>query len=306
VTAADTTGRLTALGQVGLSWHESGQASLHGPLLALARQLDTAFCLIAAAWAAREERHPAALDARQLQRVNYLHAFPHQATFPVRLDPDQANLDEFVSGPVIGDDGHVRLTRTVPARQVLTPAACYHLYCGHEGDALTAPAFLTTVNTCFRQEDAYQPLRRQWAFTMREIVCMGTAAEAGDFLDAARAVTGRLLDRLDLKAAWVTAADPFFRPMDNPQYLMQRLFPSKHEAVYGTDLAIGSANLHHEHFGEAFSITRDGEPAHTACLAFGIERWLFALTDRYGTDPECWPDPVPAARRAVSLAGRRE
>ena len=61
-----------------------------------------------------------------------------------------------------------------------------------------------------------------------------------------------------------------------------------------------TANLHHDHFGAAFGITRDGAPASSACLAFGLERWLFALTDRHGPDPAAWPDVTAAAAAAAT------
>jgi seryl-tRNA synthetase len=294
-------------GRLGLGWRESGQASLGGPLLRLAQDLDRAFGLLAtAAWGAQEERHPASLPAERLQRVDYLHSFPHQASFPVRLDPEEENLDRFRSGPMVGGDGRVRLTGLAPVSEVLTPAACYHVYAAHEGESLPGPLYLTTANTCFRHEARYEPLRRQWSFTMREIVCLGTAAETAGFIETGRSAVDLLLRQLDIETHWSAATDPFFRPLENPKYLMQRLQPTKHEAVYGGDLAISSANLHHEHFGAGFSITRDERPAHSACLAFGIERWLFAVTDRHGISPCAWPDPVAAARQvAGSQAGPR-
>jgi len=296
--------RLAELRRVGLSWRSSGQASLHGPLLRLAESLDRAFRLLATAgWDAEEERHPASLPAELLQRVHYLHSFPHQATFPVRLQPDEANLDEFRRGPVVDPDGHLVLTQLAPTRDVLTPAACHHLYAQHESSALDAPLYLTTRNTCFRNEPYYEPLRRQWSFTMREIVCLGSRSEAIGFLDRGRSTVDTLLKHLGLDVDWCVATDPFFRPLESPQYLMQRLEPTKHEAVYGGDLAIGSANLHHEHFGENYSISRAGEPAHSACLAFGIERWLFAVVDRYGVQPESWPDPASTMQQMVSATG---
>jgi hypothetical protein len=288
--------------RLGLSWHVSGQSSLSGPILRLASSLDRAFLRLATGrWDAQEERHPASMPAESLQRADYLHSFPHQASFPVRLDPDEANLDTFRSGPMLGPDGQVRLTAIAPTREVLTPAACYHLYDGHQGTSLTGPLYLTTSNTCFRHEARYEPLRRQWSFTMREIVCMGTGPETEAFLAEGRSAVDLLLKRLDIAVDWSVATDPFFRPLQNPQYLMQRVQPSKHEAVYGGDLAIGSANLHHDHFGAGFSITRDGAPASSACIAFGIERWLFALTDRHGMDPGSWPDLDDAAAQVASL-----
>jgi hypothetical protein len=289
--------RLDELSRIGLRWQASGQAGLTGPLLALADACDLAFRRLAGQWRATEERHPAALPARLL--ADHLRSFPHQATFAASLDPAEANLGEFVDGPAVAGDGAVAMTRTAPVTEVLTPAACYHLYAAHAGERLPQPLYLTTRNTCFRREPRYQPLRRQWSFTMREVVCLGTAPEAAAFLDSARAAVDRFAAVIDLPLDWLPATDPFFRPAINPGYLLQRVEPTKHEATYAGSLAIGSVNLHYEHFGTAYRITRDGTPASSACLAFGIERWLYALTDRHGTDPDRWPDLPAAAARAA-------
>jgi seryl-tRNA synthetase len=297
------------LASVGLRWYESGQAGLGGPLLQLAEDCDRAFVTLSAIWGAQEERHPASLPAERLQRLDYLHSFPHQATFPARLDP--AHLTDFLAGELVTSAGEVALSPLSPVSSVLTPAACYHLYHGHEDQTFTAPLHLTTRNSCFRHEDHYEPLRRQWSFTMREIVCLGTHAETVTYLEQARAAVDEFLALIELPVAWLTATDPFFQPRTNPQYLMQRLQPSKHEATYGGDLAIASVNLHHDHFGAAFGLQRDGQPVNTACLAFGIERWLYALTDRHGLDPASWPSLAEAAtavvrRRAASVPAPKE
>jgi seryl-tRNA synthetase len=276
-----------------LHWSPSGQSGIWGPLLELADDCDEAFRILARHWAASEERHGATLPAAALQRVDYLRSFPHQASFPVQLSPEEANLDAFREAP-LDSRGEVPLRAVRPVRDVLTPAACYHLYHVHQGQALTAPLYLTTRNTCFRAETHYEPLRRQWAFTMREIVCLGSPDTVAAFLAQARGLADSLLRVIDIPVEWPAATDPFFRPERNPQYLMQRVSPSKNEATYGT-LAIGSANLHHDHFGEAFGISLDGRPVHSACLAFGIERWLWAILDRYGADPGNWPAVAKAA-----------
>jgi hypothetical protein len=279
--------QLLDLSQVGLKWDESGQAGLTGPLLSLADGCDRAFRLLARRWSACEERYPAALPASLL--TGHLRSFPHQAMFPVALDRAEANLGDFAEGQVVAHDGQVRLTRTAPVTSVLTPAACYHVYAGHRGEELTEPLYVTTRNTCFRNEAEYRPLRRQWSFSMREIVCVGTPVEAVSLFASAReAVTG-FAERIGLPLRWEPATDPFFRPRGQPGYLMQRLQPTKYEAVYGGDLALASVNLHHDHFGATFGIARDGVPASSACVAFGLERWLFAIVDRHGPDPSSWP-----------------
>lgn len=294
---------MNSLTAIGLRWDPTGHTGLSGPLLALADDCDLAFRLLAGCWRATEERYPAALPAAAL--VNHLRSFPHQATFPVTLDPAEANLGEFAGGPVVGADGRVSLTRTAPVDSVLTPAACYHVYAGHRGEQLPAALYLTTRNTCFRRESRYQPLQRQWSFSMREVVCLGTPAEAAAFLATAREVVDRFAALVDLPLDWSPATDPFFRPQTNPGYLLQRIEPVKYETTYAGTLALASANLHHDHFGEAFGITRHGVPATTACLAFGIERWLFALTDRHGPEPTGWPDVTAAAATAAQAVADR-
>lgn len=276
-----------------LRWSPSGYCSLSGPLVRLADDCDEAFRVLASRWAAGEERHGPMLPAQALQRVNYLRSFPHQATFPVRLAPDEASLAAFLDEP-LDALGRVSLSSPGPVTEVLTPAACYHLYHAHQEQELDAPLYLTTKNTCFRAESHYEPLRRQWSFTMREIVCLGEPETVAAFLARAREAAGALLDALEIPTEWRIATDPFFRPESNPQYLMQRVAPSKHEATFGT-LAIASANLHHDHFGEAFGIRISGRPAHSACLAFGVERWLFAIMAQHGDDPGNWPSVAKAA-----------
>jgi seryl-tRNA synthetase len=192
--------------------------------------------------------------------------------------------------------------------EVLTPAACYHTYQSRQGARLDSAAYITTRNTCFRTEEAYVPLHRQRAFAMREVVCLGPAAQVDDFIEQALLAAQALLVELDLPIEWLAATDPFFRPSESSGYLMQLVTPVKREATYligeTTPLAIASVNRHGDHFGETFDITVAGDPATSGCLAFGLERWLLAITDRHGTDPGRWPSPAEAAARIPRPHGR--
>lgn len=248
-----------------MRWRESGQVSLSGPLLTLAEEADHAFATLATHWDAVPERHPVTIGPEVLARTGYLRSFPHQVSFATE--------------------------------QVLTPAACYHLYPAHEGEELDGPLYLTTVNTCFRREEEYVPLRRHWEFTMREVVCIGSPAEVAEFLDHARELAGALCELAGIPVSWAHATDPFYS-RDDPGYLLQKVSRVKLEARAG-DLAICSVNQHHEHFGEPFAITRDGAVAHSGCLAFGVERWLAAVTDRHGEFPSSWPHLPSLARKAL-------
>lgn len=282
----------------GLRWNANGSATLSGPLLEYSERLDACFVELARRWEPLQIRFPAMLPAADLDRIDYFRSFPHLATFPVCLDPDENNLESFRAGEPVRADGHLRLTRLVPAGDVLTPAACYPVYSFCAGQRLVQPRYVTISSTCFRRETHYVPLERQWSFTMREIVCLGTAEEVQAFRNAVVTDVEALVRSLGLSLTWEHATDPFFRPLRNSRYVMQQIEPTKHELVFDGRLAIGSANLHHEAFGRAYDIERsEGEPAHSACVAFGLERWLAALAHSFGTEPSRWPPPGAAPGR---------
>jgi seryl-tRNA synthetase len=273
----------------GASHRDRGQTALCGDLLDLDRRLDDVFSGWARCWDAVEYRFPACIEARQLERLDYFRSFPHLATFPVTLDRDEDNMERFVNGDTCGPDGYVDLSDLAPTGHVLTPAACYHVYIELEGEVLEAPRYITTRATCFRNEDEYTPLERQWNFSMRELVCMGTAAEVEDFLTRSTCVINHFAANIGLPVDWADATDSFFAPASNPKYLFQKLEPVKRELVFGEDLAIASTNFHRDYFGESFHITRDGENAYSGCVAFGMERWLSAFLGTYGASPDQWP-----------------
>lgn len=270
----------------------NGHSALHGARLKLFQDLDRMFLTWAAQANAIEYQFPSMIPARELNKIGYFKSFPHHFTFPGSLDGEQKNLADFVSRDSLDADGRLQLANCAcaPVEDVLTPAACYHFYANFQGEALTAPRYVTTRATCYRKETHYEPLRRQWSFSMREIVCIGTSAEVTAFLDTRRAAVAALFNDIGLPINWDGATDPFFNPAGNPKYLAQKLDPVKTEMVFGGDLAIGSVNFHRNYFGEAFKISRDGEDAYSGCIAFGLDRWIAAITTHFGDDPANWPD----------------
>lgn len=274
------------------SWTPSGQSSFSGPLLDLFRRLDVHFLRWAADFKAEEHQFPIFISAAELDKLDYFRNFPHIVTFPAVLDDAEENMSRFTGGTPLDADGRVRLTDLAPVKDVLTPAACYHCYIRFQGRKLDGPLLLTTRCACFRRETHYKPLRRQWHFSMREIICVGGVEEVKAFLEAGRAKVADFFGRIGLPIRWEDATDPFFRPGKNPKFLLQRLDPVKKEMIYGPpgdELAIGSTNFHRNYFGEAFRIGRGGEDAFSGCIAFGLERWIYAILDHYGEDPKRWP-----------------
>lgn len=79
-------------------------------------------------------------------------------------------------------------------------------------------------------------------------------------------------------------------PTADPKALAQILEPVKQELCTRDGLAIASLNKHRSFFGECYEINFGDEAAHSACVAFGIERWLHALFQAHGSDPATWPE----------------
>src|SRR5262249_53858518 len=171
--------------------------------------------------------------------LDYFANFPHLVTMPVTLESSDENLERFAQGSTLDDAGNLNLTELAPVRDVFTPAACYHFYIDMQSSSLARAKYVTTRATCIRKEERYLPLQRQWSFSMREMVCVGSAQEVTDFLAEARQRITSFFKDSGLPIKWMDATDPFFKPARNPKYLMQKLDPVKTEMVFGDSLAIG-------------------------------------------------------------------
>jgi seryl-tRNA synthetase len=181
---------------------------------------------------------------------------------------------------------------------VLLPAACYPVYGSLSGvDVGVTPALFHVDATCFRQEASAEPGRLR-SFRMTELVTAGSpdhcVAWRAGWLERIPAWLGAL----GLDVTVEVADDPFFGPGRKLYAAAQRMqelkFEFKAEVAPGLRQAIASANLHKDHFGGAYGFTAGGEPGHTSCMAFGLERIALALAHRHGADPAGWPADVLA------------
>jgi hypothetical protein len=273
-----------------LQWSEDGYAALSGALLEKAMELDAVFRDWAGDLGATEYRFPAMIPVRSLAPIAYLRSFPHLATFATsgrRSDEALTSIAE-----ECGTAERIPASEEFldPVEQILTPAACYHFYPRLAGSRLTSPLVVTTKCQCHRREQEYLPLQRQWCFEMRELVCIGDPDAIEEFTEDCRGRIEALVAALRIDAAWQTATDPFFDPAADPKALAQLVEPVKKELCTGDGLAIASVNLHRRFFGECYDIRHGNGAANSACVAFGIERWLYALMEVHGPDVAAWPD----------------
>ncbi len=185
-----------------------------------------------------------------------------------------------------------------PTDVMLVPAACYPLYptmanstLPDEGRVVDLRAFV------FRHEPSPDPARMQ-IFRQREYVKLGTAEQALAHRDYWLKRGEEMLTALGLDVKPVVANDPFFGRGGRVMAATQKEQALKYELVApiaSTEklTAISSSNCHLDHFGREFNIkTADGQPAHTACIGFGLERITLALLKKHGFDPNAWPADV--------------
>lgn len=226
-----------------------------------------------------------------LESVDYFVNFPHLGLATTGLRAELAVTKERTDRAELGSD------LLEPAATMLPSAACYGLYFAVRGRQLPEPVVRTVRQRCFRRETHYQGLQRLNGFSMREIVYLGTADGAREHLEHFRPKVVALLDALGIPTEVATAQDPFYDSRSS-RALLQRLDPVKHEFVAYGETAIASLNVHRNFFGERCDIRLpDGSgPISTSCVAFGLERWVWALRRRFGGDL------VAAAEAVAALA----
>lgn len=279
-----------------------GVTALRGDAAALLRDLERAIAALSGLETSDDWRVPPAIDFSTLARAEYFASFPHWLTVASHLRDEEDTLR------TVAERGKPDVLReaSAPPEAALNPAVCYHIYAALAGTSIDRAKFVTAQAGCWRHEGTrHAALERGWAFTMREIVCIGSDDDARGFLERSTERVTDFARSLDLEPTLVVATDPFFAPGARAKQLLQQLKELKHELLLpigpGTTIAASSFNLHETFFGEAFDIRLpSGKPAVTACVAFGLERWLLAFLVRYGPDAVGWP-AIPSVDALIEV-----
>ena len=278
----------------------SGMATLTPSGLAVFKALDRVFLDWAESNAASSLMYPTLIRVGDLDCLNYFRNFPHLVLCACAVDEPARPLHD----QRVQDIEAVNASHLQDAEFCLPPAACYNVYLGLRGQDLVSSQHVTTIASCFRNEDHYDGLQRLRAFTLREMVCVGTPDEVKAHLRRYKQIVLDFLDSLGLPYSVETASDPFF-DKEGKAARAARIMPTKEEILYRGKLAIGSLNYHRRFFGERCRITMDGEAVHTGCVGFGMERWLHALAEHFGPDVERISAVLAAAHQSRGVAAGR-
>ena len=164
---------------------------------------------------------------------------------------------------------------------VMAPAACYYVYPYLTGTLPAAGKTTDIENWCYRCEPSLNPLRMR-SFRMREFVYAGTPEQAIGFRDNGIERAQQFLAGMGLNAT--------LAPTDTQARKFELRIPIASDE---RPTAVIASSYHQDHFGRLFEIlTPDDALAHTACLAFGMERLTLALLAEHGLQLRNWPAPL--------------
>ncbi|MBR0795993.1 amino acid--[acyl-carrier-protein] ligase [Bradyrhizobium jicamae] len=241
-------------------------------------------------------RFPPVMNRTQLERSGYLKSFPNLLGCVCGLHGTDSEIDAAVSRFEAGGDWTASLS---PADLVLSPAACYPVYpiAASRGPVPAGGWRFDVAADCFRREPS-RHLDRLQSFRMREYVCVGSADHVSEFRERWIVRAQEIARGLGLAFRVDYASDPFFGRVGQMMAVSQKQQSLKFELLVPLrseerPTACMSFNYHRDHFGVAWGIKdSSGEPAHTACVAFGMDRLAVAMFHSHGTDVAKWPTAV--------------
>jgi seryl-tRNA synthetase len=247
-------------------------------------------------------RFPPVMSRKQLEKSGYLKSFPNLLGCVCALHGSEASIRTAVDRHETGGDWTTSLTAS---DLVLSPAACYPVYplVAARGRLPANGLQFDIAADVFRHEPS-RSLDRLQSFRMREFVRIGSPEAIVEFRERWLARAPAIAADLGLPFSLEVANDPFFGRVGQMLAVSQRQQALKFELLIpyyagATPTACMSFNYHREHFGNVWGIRGEGEePAHTSCVAFGVDRLTVALFAVHGLDLAQWP---AATREALAI-----
>ena len=241
-------------------------------------------------------RFPPVMSRSMLEKSGYLKSFPNLLGCVCGLHGSEKEVLDAVARFDAGGSWTDSLS---PADLVLSPAACYPVYpiAAARGPLPRGGLTFDVAADCFRREPS-KHLDRLQSFRMREYVCIGSAEDVADFRHRWMEKAQDLAHALGLKFRVDTASDPFFGRVGQMKAVSQVQQSLKFELLVPLrseekPTACMSFNYHRDHFGLTWDMNdADGNPAHTGCVAFGMDRLAVAMFHTHGTDTAAWPQKV--------------
>jgi seryl-tRNA synthetase len=247
-------------------------------------------------------RFPPVMSRKQLEKSGYLKSFPNLLGCVCALHGTEPVIRAAADRLERGEDWTEALSAS---DLVLSPAACYPVYpIAAARGALPPGGWQFDIEADVFRHEPSRSLDRLQSFRMREFVKIGAPEEIVAYRERWLSRAPQIAADLSLPHTLDVANDPFFGRVGQMMAVSQRQQTLKFELLIpyyagAAPTACMSFNYHREHFGTVWGMKDErGEPAHTSCVAFGIDRLVVALFATHGIDTKVWP---AATRRALGI-----
>jgi seryl-tRNA synthetase len=238
-------------------------------------------------------RFPPVMSRKQLEKSGYLKSFPNLLGCVCALHGTEPVIRAAADRLEQGADWTEALTAS---DLVLSPAACYPVYPSAAArGALPAGGWQFDIEADVFRHEPSRSLDRLQSFRMREFVRIGSPQEIVAYRERWLSRAPQIAADLSLPHTLDVANDPFFGRVGQMMAVSQRQQALKFELLIpyhagAVPTACMSFNYHREHFGVVWNMNDErGAPAHTSCVAFGIDRLVVALFANHGVNPAQWP-----------------
>ena len=267
-----------------------------GTFESIVEGINTAFSRVGDPDGADVMRFPPGIGKWQLEQSGYLKSSPQLVGTVHSFTGNDRDHHAMIAALEKGDDWTAGQKTTQVA---LAPAACYGVYpaIAARGPMPEQGALVDVYTYCFRHEPSIDPARMQM-FRQREHVRLGTQEQALTFRKLWMERGQAIIRSLGLPFEVDVANDPFFGRTGKLLATSQREEALKFELLVPitsteSPTACVSFNYHRDLFGRGWGIkTSAEEPAHTACVGFGVERITLALLRHHGLVVKDWPKQV--------------
>jgi len=275
-----------------------------GQFLALMQFFDRIFANFAEEMNGIEQYYPTRWPIELFKSINYFEEFPQNILLVSGAKKEREALESLIDKYGKSNDfKEIELGNFLePATTALGTSTCDPCYYIDKNGKLGKNETYYALSKCFRNEKSTtNQLDRLTEFSMREVIAAGEEEYVKSqretflkFIESFASFTG-------LACSLEKASDPFFTNEIPEKGALQNHIESKFELLVPlgngrSDLAVGSVNWHSDFFGRSFEI-RDNSDYYmsSCCLAFGLERLVFAFLTQYGLVKTEWPEEVQKA-----------
>ena len=230
---------------------------------------------------------------KEFEKSGSIEKFPHHLMFQTVLKNNIKGINEFSNKGV----NENFLSNIQTPHTILKTASCISIYpmvANNQYKNLQDANIFYVTGKCFRNEgDNVKELSRLNEFTMSEIVFIGTDELIRKGITRAKKLWEFWIKIFNLNCKIETANDSFFAGNYRKLKYFQLLGDSKEEFKWLLPhskeyIATASANYHRTQFTKRFNIESDKGYCHSACIAFGIERLMYAFLCQKGIDLDTW------------------